>query len=73
MYGFEPKGIHIRDEEEVASPAAEEWLDRMTAVHNQIFATLHDVNNYNAGPFDRRKIRLKALCRRGIEHVTSRA
>ena len=28
---------------------------------------------YNAGPYDRRKIRLKALCRRGIEHVTSRA
>ena len=31
------------------------------------------VGCYNAGPCDRRKIRLKALCRRGIEHVTSRA
>ena len=45
MYGFEPRGIQIREEEEVASPAAEEWLDRMTAVHNQILTTLRDVNN----------------------------
>ena len=29
----------------MASPAAEEWLDRMTQVHNQIHATLRAVND----------------------------
>ena len=43
LYGFEPRRIQVSTEE-VASPAAEDWLYRMTTVHNQVHATLKAVN-----------------------------
>ena len=45
MYGFEPRGIHVQNDGEMASPAAEDWLFTMTAVHNQLQTTLKAVNN----------------------------
>ena len=45
LYGFDPCPIHVSDEHELGSPAAEEWLDRMTTVHNQIHDTLKRINN----------------------------
>ena len=44
MYRFEPRGLQVQ-ECEMSSPAAEEWLDRMTTVHNQIQATSKMVND----------------------------
>ena len=45
MYGFDPRGIQVQDDSEMASPAAEDWLFRMTAVHNQLQGTLKVVND----------------------------
>ena len=45
MYGFQPRGIQVQNDSEMASPAAEDWLFRMTTVHNQLQATLKAVNN----------------------------
>ena len=45
MYGFEPQGIQVQDDSEMASPKAEDWLFQMTAVHNQLKATLKAVND----------------------------
>ena len=48
LYGFEPKTIHLSssdDDSEFKSPAAEEWLDRMTTIHSQIQNTLKRINN----------------------------
>ena len=44
LYGFDPRTIHV-SEDPSASPAAEEWLDRMTAVHNDIHNTLKHIND----------------------------
>jgi len=45
LYGFDPHTIHLSDDHEFSSPAAEEWLDRMTTVHNQVHDTLKQINN----------------------------
>ena len=45
LYGFEPCGIQVVDDGEMASPAAEDWLYRMTKVHNQTHTTLKAVND----------------------------
>ena len=37
--------LNIVDEPDYASPAAEEWLDRMTAVYSQITNTLKKIND----------------------------
>ena len=44
LYGFNPRTIHLDNDYELSSPAAEEWLDRMTTVHNQIHHTLKRIN-----------------------------
>src|SRR6187402_2230712 len=48
LYGFDPRTIHVSDEP-TASPAAKEWLDRMTAVHNDIHNTLKHINSKRSG------------------------
>jgi len=45
LYGFDPRTIHLSDEHEFSSPATEEWLDRITTVHNQVHDTLKQINN----------------------------
>ena len=45
LYGFEPRGIQVNKDSDMASPAAEDWLYRLTTVHNQIHATLKAVND----------------------------
>ena len=45
MYGWQPSTLNITDESEFASPAAEEWLDRMMEVHSQIATTLKKIND----------------------------
>ena len=44
MYGWDPQVIHLTNHQ-VAAPAAEEWLDRMISVHNQIHHTLRRIND----------------------------
>ena len=44
MYGFDTRTIHLDNDYELSSPAAEAWLDRMTTVHNQIQDTLKCIN-----------------------------
>jgi len=44
LYGWDPRTIHLDNDYELSSPAAEEWLDRMTTVHNQIHHTLKQIN-----------------------------
>ena len=36
MYGFEPRDIQVQDDSEIASPAAEDCLFRMTAVYKKL-------------------------------------
>jgi len=48
LYRFDPRTIHV-SEDPLASPIAEEWLDRMTAVHNDIYNTLKYINNKWSG------------------------
>ena len=45
LYGFDPQTIHVVDDYQLSSPAAEEWLDRMVTVHNQIHDTLKRIND----------------------------
>ena len=40
LYGFNPCTIHLDNDYELSSPAAEEWLDRITTVHDQTHDTL---------------------------------
>ena len=44
-YGFDPRTIHLGNDHKLSSPAAEEWLDRMTTVHNQIHDTIKHINH----------------------------
>ena len=39
LYGFDPGTIHLNNEYKLYSPAAENWLDRMTTAHDHI----HDI------------------------------
>ena len=74
LYGFDPRSAHINNDNDVKSPAAEEWLDRMIAVHNQIHDTLKRINDRRSKLFteksqeyevgdrvlvDRRNLRIK--------------
>jgi len=43
-YGFDPRTIHV-SQDPSASPAAEEWLDRMTAIYKDIHNTLKHIND----------------------------
>ena len=45
MYGWQPSTLNIMDESEFASPAAEEWLNRMMEVLSQIATTLKKIND----------------------------
>ena len=45
LYGFDPRSVHLTNDSEVKSPAAEEWLDCMVAVYNQIHDTLKRIND----------------------------
>ena len=45
LYGFDPRTIHLENYYELSSPAAEEWLDRMTTVHNHIQDLLKQINH----------------------------
>ena len=45
VYGFKPRTIHLNNDYELSSPAAEQWLDRMTTVHNHIHNVLKRINN----------------------------
>ena len=42
--GFDPCTIHLDNDNELASRATEEWLDRVTTVHHQIHDTLKRIN-----------------------------
>ena len=44
LYRFDPRTLHLDNDYELCSPAAAEWLDRMTTVHNQIYDTLNRIN-----------------------------
>ena len=44
LYGFDPRTIYVNNDE-VRSPAAEEWLDCMVAVYNQIHDILKRIND----------------------------
>ena len=44
LYGFDARTIHVYNDSELSSPAAEEWLYRMTTVHNHIHDTLKRIN-----------------------------
>ena len=44
LYSFDPRTIHVDNHYELSSAAAEEWLDRMPIVHNQIHDTLKRIN-----------------------------
>ena len=40
LYGFDPRTIHLDNDYKLSSLAAEEWLNRMTTVHNHIYNVL---------------------------------
>ena len=44
VHGFDPRTIHLNDDYELSSAAAEEWLNRMTTLHTQIHETLKRIN-----------------------------
>ena len=44
LYGFDPRTIHLDNDYELCSYAAEEWLDPMTTVHNQMHDTVKRIN-----------------------------
>jgi len=48
LYGFDPRTIHV-SEDPSASPTAEESLNRMTAVYNDIHNTLRHINDKRSG------------------------
>ena len=45
LYGFDPRTIHLDNDYKLSSPATEEWLDRMTTVHNHIHDILKRINH----------------------------
>ena len=53
MYGFEPQGIQVQNDSEMASPPAEDWLFGMTAVHNQLQSTLKVVSDRRSELFQK--------------------
>ena len=44
LYGFDPRTIYLDNDYKLSSPATEEWLDRMTTVHNHIHDGLKHIN-----------------------------
>ena len=44
LYAFDERTIHLDNDYELSSPTAEEKLDRMTTVHNQMHDTLEGIN-----------------------------
>ena len=44
LYGWDSRTIHVDNDYELSSPATEEWLDRITTVHNQIHHTLKQIH-----------------------------
>ena len=45
LSGFDRHTIHLDNDDGLSSPAAEEWLDRMTTVHNHIHDVLKHINH----------------------------
>ena len=45
LYGVDPHTIHLDNNYELSSPTAEEWLDRMTTVHNHLHNVLKRINH----------------------------
>ena len=45
LCGFDPRTIHLDNDYELSSPAAEEWLHRITTVHNHIHDVLKRINH----------------------------
>ena len=46
LYGWNPKAVHFNDEnEDIGSPVAKEWLNRMVIIHRQIQDTLKRIND----------------------------
>ena len=45
LYGIDPCTIYLDNDYELSSLAAEEWLDRMTALHNHIHKVLKRINH----------------------------
>ncbi len=83
LYGWQPKTLQIVDDSDYASPAAEEWLNRMTTVHSQILETLRKINDkrsdltlekarsFKIGDWvliDRRNLTVKAGNNRSLMH-----
>ena len=44
LYGFDPRAIHLDNNYELSSPAAEEHHDRITIVYNHIHNVLQQIN-----------------------------
>ena len=44
LCGFEPCTIHLNNDYKLSSPTVEEWLDRMTTMHNHIHDVLKQSN-----------------------------
>ena len=44
LHGFDPRTIHLDHDYELTSPAVAEWLDQMTALHNQMHDTHKRIN-----------------------------
>ena len=45
LCGFDPRTIPLDKDYELSSPAAEQWLHRMTTVHNHIHGVLRRINH----------------------------
>ena len=45
LYAFDPRTIHVDNDYKLSSPTAEEWLDRMTTVHNYIHHVFKQINH----------------------------
>ena len=45
LYGFDAHTMHLDNDYELSAPATEEWLDRMTIVHNYIHNVLKHINH----------------------------
>ena len=44
LFAFDPRTIHLDNDYQLSNLAAEEWLDRMTTVHNHIHNVLKRIN-----------------------------
>ena len=44
MYGFDPHKIHLNYDDKHCAPAAEEWFEHMSTVHDQIHDPLTRIN-----------------------------